>query len=46
MYGASRGQKKVSDPFDLELQVRMSYLMRELGIELWSSGRVISILSH
>lgn len=46
MYGASRGWKKGSDPFHLELSVRMGYLMQELGIELWSSRRVVSILNH
>ena len=44
--GASRGQKKLSDPLNLELQVIIGYLMWVLGIELWFSGRVVSVLSH
>lgn len=40
-----RGQKLVSDPLELKLQVAMSCLTWALGTELWFSGRTVCILN-
>lgn len=45
MPGAYRGQKRVSDPLELELQEVVSHLIWMLGIELRSYGRAVSALN-
>ena len=42
--GTYRGQKRISDPLELELQVVMSCLIWVQGTEIKPSGRASSIL--
>lgn len=40
--GACRGQIRVVDSLELELQEVMSCMLWVLGTEFWSSGRTVS----
>lgn len=40
------GQKKVSDPLELELQVSLSHPQWVVGTELWSSEKAAHVLNH
>ena len=44
--GTNRGQKRMLDPLELELQEVMSCLTWVLETELWPSVRATSALSH
>lgn len=43
---ANKGQKRSSDPLELELQTYVSFLTRVLGTKLGSSVKVVHNLKH
>lgn len=43
--GTHRGQKRVLHPLELEFDVDVCYIMRELGAEPRSSGRAAALLT-
>lgn len=44
--GACRGQKKVSDSLELEIDAIVNCLLWALGAKLWSPGRTVCTLDH